>query len=44
VAFHVTPRDFPDPPEIRLAFFKDPDGNILELVQPLGGLYPQRGL
>jgi|GEM_PF-2325323 len=25
-----------------VAFFKDPDGNMLELVQPLGGRYPVR--
>jgi hypothetical protein len=27
---------------VKLAFFKDPDGNDLELVEPLpGGRYPQ---
>ncbi len=45
VVFHKAPADFPNPPETRLSFFKDPDGNILELVQPLGtGLYPRNGL
>ncbi|GAB4116904.1 MAG: VOC family protein [Roseiflexaceae bacterium] len=43
VAFHVEPRSFPpDAPAVRLAFFKDPDGNELELYQPIGGKYPQQ--
>ncbi|MBC8076938.1 MAG: VOC family protein [Chloroflexales bacterium] len=42
VAFHVLPKHAPDTnPSVRLAFFKDPDGNQLELFQPLGGRYPQ---
>jgi len=41
IPFHVLPKGFPDEdPKVRLAFFKDPDGNSLELVQPLGGRYP----
>lgn len=41
IPFHVAPKDFPDDaPSVRIAFFKDPDGNILELVQPLGKRYP----
>jgi catechol 2,3-dioxygenase-like lactoylglutathione lyase family enzyme len=42
VAFHVEPKSFPpDAPQARLAFFKDPDGNEIELFQPIGGKYPQ---
>jgi glyoxylase I family protein len=42
VPFHVQPMDFPaDAPSVRIAFFRDPDGNALELVQPLGPRYPQ---
>jgi glyoxylase I family protein len=42
VPFHVAPKDFPEEaPSVRIAFFKDPDGNVLELVQPLGSRYPQ---
>jgi glyoxylase I family protein len=46
VPFHVEPKNVPDPAEARIAFFKDPDGNILELFQPLGtvSIYPQNGL
>lgn len=41
VVFHDPPRSFPpDAPLARIAFFKDPDGNVLELVQPLGQRYP----
>jgi glyoxylase I family protein len=41
VPFHVTPEDFPPrAPKVRIAFFRDPDGNELELVQPLGSRYP----
>ncbi len=41
IAFHETPRDFPpEAPRVRIAFFRDPDGNELELVQPLGARYP----
>jgi catechol 2,3-dioxygenase-like lactoylglutathione lyase family enzyme len=36
VAGHSPPEDFPpDTPSLRIAFLKDPDGNLLELVQPL---------
>ena len=42
VPFHREPYDFPeDAPSIRIAFFRDPDGNELELLQPLAGKYPQ---
>lgn len=42
VHFHAAPHDFPpDAPMLRIAFFRDPDGNELELVQPLGSRYPQ---
>jgi glyoxylase I family protein len=45
VPFHVEPRSVPEPaPEARIAFFKDPDGNILELFQPIGAAYPQGGM
>jgi len=41
VPFHVPPKDFPPAaPKVRIAFFRDPDGNELELVQPLGTRYP----
>jgi catechol 2,3-dioxygenase-like lactoylglutathione lyase family enzyme len=41
IPFHVPPEDFPEEaPSVRIAFFKDPDGNVLELVQPLGTRYP----
>lgn len=41
VPFHVAPKDFPeDAPAVRIAFFRDPDGNALERVQPLGPRYP----
>jgi catechol 2,3-dioxygenase-like lactoylglutathione lyase family enzyme len=44
IAFHVEPKNVPaDDPSVRIAFFKDPDGNILELFQPLGSRYPQWG-
>jgi hypothetical protein len=33
---HSPPEDFaPDSPSLRIAFLRDPDGNLLELVQPL---------
>ncbi|MDZ4717634.1 MAG: VOC family protein [Roseiflexaceae bacterium] len=44
VPFHVEPKDTAPPAEARIAFFKDPDGNILELFQPLGSFYPQNGM
>lgn len=41
IEFHVEPRDVPENnPQVRIAFFRDPDGNELELVQPLVGRYP----
>ncbi len=44
IAFHVEPKDVPaDAPLARIAFFKDPDGNNLELFQPIGNQYPQGG-
>lgn len=43
ISFHIEPKLFPEEaPAVKLAFFKDPDGNDLELVEPLpGGRYPQ---
>lgn len=42
VRFHVSPRAFPTAmPLARLAFIKDPDGNEVELYQPIGERYPQ---
>lgn len=42
VVFHIAPAGFPpEAPQARSAFFNDPDGNLLELYQPLGGRYPQ---
>jgi catechol 2,3-dioxygenase-like lactoylglutathione lyase family enzyme len=33
---HSPPKDFPpDAPRLRIAFLRDPDGNLLELVQPV---------
>jgi catechol 2,3-dioxygenase-like lactoylglutathione lyase family enzyme len=41
VPFHVPPEDFPpDTPAMRIAFCTDPDGNVIELLQPLGRRYP----
>ena len=41
IPFHVPPEDFPvEAPAMRIAFFKDPDGNVLELIQPLASRYP----
>lgn len=41
VAFHVPPEPFPpEAPRARIAFFRDPDGNLLELYQPIGPRYP----
>jgi catechol 2,3-dioxygenase-like lactoylglutathione lyase family enzyme len=41
VSFHVPPEDFPpEDPSMRIAFFSDPDGNVLELIQPLDSRYP----
>ncbi|KAB8140249.1 VOC family protein [Chloroflexia bacterium SDU3-3] len=42
VPFHILPQGFPeDSPVFKMAFFKDPDGNDIELVQPLIDGYPQ---
>ena len=42
IAFHVEPKNVPeDAPACRVAFFRDPDGNNLELFQTIGGQYPQ---
>jgi glyoxylase I family protein len=36
VPTHSPPEDFPpDTPLMRIAFLRDPDGNLLELIQPL---------
>ena len=43
VAVHSPPESFPEAaPTMRIAFLRDPDGNLLELVQPLGARYPGR--
>jgi glyoxylase I family protein len=37
VPFASPPEDFPpESPILRIAFLRDPDGNLVELVQPLG--------
>lgn len=42
VEFHIPPKNNSETnPAARLAFFKDPDGNELELFQPLGSRIPQ---
>ena len=42
IPFHVLPKDVgSDPVLARNAFFRDPDGNNLELYQPIGNRYPQ---
>jgi catechol 2,3-dioxygenase-like lactoylglutathione lyase family enzyme len=41
VPFPVPPEDFPPgSPSMRIAFFADPDGNVVELIQPLATRYP----
>ncbi|HMP39096.1 MAG TPA: VOC family protein, partial [Roseiflexaceae bacterium] len=41
VPFHIEPRSVPpEAPVVRLAFFTDPDGNQVELFQPIGNRYP----
>jgi glyoxylase I family protein len=36
IAFRVPPEDFPEEaPTMRITFFEDPDGNLIELIQPL---------
>lgn len=42
IVFHVAPKLFPEEnPAVKIAFFKDPDGNELELVERLAPGYPQ---
>jgi len=37
IPFRVPPEGFPEQaPTMRIAFFADPDGNLIELIQPLG--------
>ncbi len=37
VPFHILPEDYPPAtPAMRIAFRTDPDGNVIELLQPLG--------
>jgi glyoxylase I family protein len=41
ITFSLPPEDFPpEAPVLRIAFFADPDGNLIELVQPRGARYP----
>ena len=41
VPVHSPPESFPGAaPTLRIAFLRDPDGNLLELVQPLRARYP----
>jgi len=41
VPFSAPPEDFPRAaPAMRIAFCTDPDGNVIELLQPLGSRYP----
>ncbi|HEX6817390.1 MAG TPA: VOC family protein [Ktedonobacterales bacterium] len=41
VPFASPPEDFPPKaPSMRIAFLKDPDGNLVELVQPLAERFP----
>jgi glyoxylase I family protein len=36
IAFRLPPEDFPEgASSVRIAFFEDPDGNLIELIQPL---------
>jgi catechol 2,3-dioxygenase-like lactoylglutathione lyase family enzyme len=38
IRFQVAPQDFPEGAgTMRIAFFSDPDGNTIELLQPLAG-------
>lgn len=42
VRFEGGPEGFPpEAPQARSAFFRDPDGNLLELYEPLGGRFPR---
>jgi catechol 2,3-dioxygenase-like lactoylglutathione lyase family enzyme len=41
IRFHVPPENFPpEKPLMRYALFRDPDGNEIELLQPLVRKYP----
>ncbi len=41
VSFHIPPDAYPPmSPTVRIAFFRDPDGNEIELIQPLAGRDP----
>ena len=41
-AFASPPEDYPaEAPSMRITFLKDPDGNLVELVQALGERYPR---
>jgi hypothetical protein len=43
IAFHYGPLGYPpEAPTVRMALFRDPDGNELEIIQPLGRRYPSR--
>ncbi|GIW75141.1 MAG: VOC family protein [Phycisphaerae bacterium] len=45
IVFHIPPKLFPEnDPEVKIAFFKDPDGNELELVQPIKTRYPNQSV
>ena len=42
VSVHSPPESFPpEAPTMRIAFLRDPDGNLLELIQPLGARYSE---
>ena len=42
VTVHSPPEPFPtEAPTMRIAFLRDPDGNLVELVQPLSARYPR---
>jgi catechol 2,3-dioxygenase-like lactoylglutathione lyase family enzyme len=41
IPFHIPPESYlPISPTVRIAFFRDPDGNEIELIQPLASRYP----
>ena len=41
VPCHIPPESYPPTaPTVRIAFFRDPDGNEIELIQPLARRYP----
>lgn len=40
VPFHIPPEEYPAvAPLMRIAFCTDPDGNVIELIQPLAGRF-----